>query len=131
VRVGNHRQPGDVRGLVVRGLGNMLLRLVERVARDQRLQVGILVAEKTPQVDDAFAGDGAIARALRGLERREFHRVSGSRVRIWEKTVLPMRLQVRQSWPPDISTKRPSGSVVASRRAPLRRKSSLPQASHT
>jgi len=52
----------------------MLRRLGEGVAADQALQVGEAVADVALQVDNALAGDDAVARALRSAKRCEFHR---------------------------------------------------------
>src|SRR5438874_12152550 len=71
VRVRDHRQPRDVGFAVIRRLGQMLRRLGEGVAADQRLEVGEAVADVAFQVDNAFAGDDAVARALRSLKRSE------------------------------------------------------------
>ncbi len=72
-RVRDHRQPGDVGLLVVRRLVHVLGGFGERVAADQRLQIGEAVADVALQVDNALAGDDAVAGSLGGLKGSELH----------------------------------------------------------
>src|SRR5882672_5332145 len=80
VRIRDHRQPGDIRLLVIGRLGGVLRRLGESVAADQRLEIGEAIADVALQVDDALAGDDAVARALCGLESGESHGRTALRV---------------------------------------------------
>src|SRR3954463_6990140 len=131
VRVGDYRQPRDVRLLVVGRPVQVFGGVGEAVASDERLQVGVLVADIALQVDNALRRDDGVASALRSSKCSESHkcplqlRYQNSRSATWgcswpisrECGIFTHACSVLPSPTPAISIRRAAGCNSCSSRA--------------
>ncbi len=62
--IGDHRQPRHVGFLVIGGSAGRFSCFLKTIPFQKRPEVGISVAQAAAEVDNSFAGDGAVARAL-------------------------------------------------------------------